>query len=327
MGAVHITRGRVLVVDGDEWIGNVLARVLKDKGYAVDVCTEAREGFRKACETNPDCVVCNPDLPDIDGVWLARRLRTEAGPIAKVPLLFVGEIDKDIRTQALAAGADVVVARPPASNDEVAAQVDALVAMARRLDGRKDDSGAPSSLFTQAALRGDLSAFPLASLLMMFEMERRSGTVHVVAVSGKRAQLTLADGLFASTEVGGEQRPALEVLREVLSWRAGRFSFQPKESGTLPAPRASVGALVLEAMRLEDEEKGPLPELSPDDLIEEAVKSSRQPDVPPAPPPPPKAAQNAPPQPPLPRPAPSESQLAVRDESVMNEPPHPKAAP
>ena len=100
--------------------------------------------------------------------------------------------------------------------------------------------------------------------------------------------------------MGGAQRPALEVLREVLSWRAGRFSFQPRESGMLPAPRASVGALVLEAMRLEDEEKGPMQELSTEDLVD-AVDSKREDQVQPrdekvvlrperAPPPRPKAA-------------------------------------
>jgi len=93
-------------------------------------------------------------------------------------------------------------------------------------------------------------------------------------MSGKRASLALTDGLFASTEVAGAPRPALEVLREVLSWRAGRFSFQPRESRSLPGPRASVGALVLEAMRLEDEEKGPLHELDVDDLVD-AVDSRR----------------------------------------------------
>lgn len=267
-------RGRVLVIDGDEWMGSALAQTLRDKGYRVEVCTEARSGFRLAVEQEPDCIVCNPELPDIDGAWVARRIRTEAGSISKVPFLFVGDvIDKTVRTQALGVGVDVFLARPPASNDEIAAQVDALIAMARRLDSGSDE-GAPSSTSVSAAIRGDLSAFPLASMLMMFEMERRSGTVQVVAASGKRAILTISDGLFASTEVAGAHRPALEVLREVLSWRAGRFSFQPRESGTLPAPRASVGALVLEAMRLEDEEKGPLPELSEEDLIEEAVRSS-----------------------------------------------------
>jgi hypothetical protein len=132
-----------------------------------------------------------------------------------------------------------------------------------------------------AAIRGDLSAFPLASMLMMLEMERRSGTMTVVAQTGRRAVLTISYGLFASTEIGGRQGAAIEVLREVLSWRAGRFSFASAESGTLPEPRASVGAVVLEAMRLEDEEKGPLPELDPEELIdrESSVNMSVLPDV------------------------------------------------
>ena len=261
-------RGRVLVIDGDEWTSNVLVRALREKGYVVDSSDEAVAGFRKACEAPvPECIVLTPELPDIDGTWVARKIRTEAGPISKVPILFVGDVtDRSVRTRTLNVGADVFLARP-ISNDEVVAQIDALIAMAHRHNGKEAD-GSPASMSSAAAIRGDLSAFPLASLLMMFEMERRSGLIEVVSVSGKRASLTLTAGLFASTEVAGAQRPALEVLREVLSWRAGRFSFQPRESGMLPAPRASVGALVLEAMRLEDEEKGPMQELSAEELVD-----------------------------------------------------------
>lgn len=270
------------MIYGDEWFGKVLCDDLRERGFIADVCTEARAGFRKACETPWDCIVCSPDLPDIDGLWVARRVRTEAGAIAKVPILFLGDLtDPNERTQALGVGVDVFLARPPASLDDVAAQVGALIAMARRLD---TEQAAPSATMQAAAIRGDLSAFPLASMLMMLEMERRSGTMQVVAQSGRRAVLTISHGLFASTEIGGQQRPAIECLREVLSWRAGRFSFASAESGTLPEPRASVGAVVLEAMRLEDEEKGPLPELSSEELIdrESSVNMAALPSQPPA---------------------------------------------
>ena len=266
--------GRVLVIDGDPTAGRSLARVLTTRGLTVDVATSAQMGFKAACKDPPDCVVCTPELPDIDGAWVARKLRTEPGLVYKVPFMFVGAVNEpSVRTQALGVGVDVFVARPPASNDEIAAQVVALISMARRLD---NEETAPSSTSLSAAIRGDLSAFPLASMLMMLEMERRSGTVQVVAESGRRAILTISAGLFASTEMAGTQRPALEVLREVLSWRAGRFSYHARESGSLPEPRASVGAVVLEAMRLEDEQKEKktsspsIPELDPEDVIEES---------------------------------------------------------
>lgn len=242
------------MIDGDEWLGRLLARVLSEKTFAADVCLEARAGFQKACDSVPDCIVSAVDLPDIDGFWLVRRVRTEGGFVAKAPIVLLGQAgDKEARIQGLHVGADVFLERP-ISNEEIVAQIEALVTMARRLRGGEsaEDHSTPS---LAAAFRGDLSTFPLASILMMLEMERRTGTLEVVASSGKRAVLVLSTGLFASTEVGGESRAPIDVLREVLSWRAGRFAFRPRDVGSLPPPRGSVGALVLEAMRLEDELK------------------------------------------------------------------------
>ena len=237
------------MIDGDE-AATSLGRVLQEKGYAVRTCEEAQAGFRAACDEPPDCIVCNPELPDIDGIWVVRRIRTESGRVSKVPFLFLGDGDEETRKQSLRIGADVFLARP-VSDEEVAFQVTALIGMAERFD----DEAPPSSLTNNAAIRGDLSAFPLASMLMMFEMERRSGIVTVHSTDGKRASMTLTSGLFSATEVNGAPRSTIEVLRLVLSLRSGRFAFTPRETNTLPPPRGSVGALVLEAMRLEDEEK------------------------------------------------------------------------
>ncbi|MBX3185868.1 MAG: response regulator [Labilithrix sp.] len=248
-----MSRGRILVIEGDEWMGPLLARELKEKSFEVDVCAEAREGFQKACETMPDCVVCSVDLPDIDGFWVARRMRTEGGTVAKTPIVLLGDLaDKEARIQGLQVGADVVLERP-VTNAEIVAQVEALIAMARRMSRSATDAPDEQAPSLAAAFRGDLSTFPLASVLMMLEMERRTGTLEVLAGSGQRALLTLTSGLFGNTEVNDNPRPALDVLREVLSWRTGRFAFRPRDVGSMPPPRGSVGALVLEAMRLEDE--------------------------------------------------------------------------
>jgi len=241
------------VIDGDEWLGPLLVRVLQEKGFMADFRDEARAGFQRACDSLPDAVVCSVVLPDIDGFWVARRLRTEVGPVSKTPLVLVGEADdKDARIQGLQVGADVLLERP-VTNDEIVAQVEALVAMARRFHHEGGEEQAAPSL--AAAFRGDLSNFPLASVLMMLEMERRTGSLEVVSGSNKRALLVLSGGAFAGTELGGAPVAAIEVLREVLGWRTGRFAFRPRDAGSLPPPRGSVGALVLEVMRLEDEQK------------------------------------------------------------------------
>lgn len=277
-------RGRILVVDGDEWTAKLLTRSLEEQGWQVELFSEARAAFQRACELVPDCIVSATELPDIDGVWLARRIRTEASSVSKVPILFIGgEDEPNARGQALSVGGDVFVRRP-VTNDDLVASIGALVQMARRLRGTISD--APPSAGAMAAIRGDLSLFPLASILMMFEMERRSGSIDVVSASGKRASLLLVEGLFSNTEIAGRPKPALDVLREVLSWRAGRFSFSPRDAGHLPTPRASVGALVLEAMRLEDEKNsiGPPPSSrSPAKLVSviPEAESYEMPDIPP----------------------------------------------
>lgn len=276
--------GRILVVDGDEWASRPLALALEEQGWQVEVFAEARAAFARACALVPDCIVSSTELPDIDGFWLARRIRTEPASVAKVPILFVGlETVTDARTQALSVGGDVYVQRP-IPNAELVAQIAALIGMSRRLRGTMTD--APPSASGMAAIRGDLSLFPLASILMMFEMERRSGSVDVVSGSGKRASMLLVEGLFSNTELGGVSKPALDVLREVLSWRAGRFSFTPRDAGHLPTPRASVGAIVLEAMRLEDEKNsiGPPPSSrSPSRLVSVLPEAEivAMPDIPP----------------------------------------------
>jgi CheY-like chemotaxis protein len=240
------------VIDGDEWLGPLLVRVLQEKGFMADYRDEARAGFQRACDSLPDAVVCSVVLPDIDGFWVARRLRTEVGPVSRTPLVLVSDADdKDARIQGLQVGADVLLERP-VTNEEIAAQVEALVAMAKRLRHDVPEESAPS---LAAAFRGDLSNFPLASVLMMLEMERRTGSLEVVSGANKRALLALSGGLFAHTEIGGAAGPAIDVLREVLGWRTGRFAFRPRDAGSLPPPRGSIGALVLEVMRLEDERK------------------------------------------------------------------------
>lgn len=257
-------RGRVLVIEGDEWVGALLSRLLGERGYQVDLCHEARSGFESACANLPDCIVCAVDLPDIDGFWVARRIRTETSAVATTPFLFLTtDAASSTRMQGLHVGADVYMAKP-FSNEEVVAQVDALIGLARRLSVRRDsfiESPTSTGVGGPVAIRGDIGQFALSTILMMLEMERRTGKLKV-ATKTQKASFELSSGIFVSAELGGRSTPALQALRAVLSWTEGRFWFRPKKPAPGEAPAAppsgrghSIGALVLEAMRLDDEDK------------------------------------------------------------------------
>lgn len=237
------------MIEGVEAFARTLAKELEKAGFVVDVRGEAQAGFQTACTTFPDAIVCNLELPDIDGPWVARRIRTESGPVARTPIVFIGQakIVSDV-VQALHVGGDVFLTKP-VMPPVVVAQVEAIVAMARRHATSAEDQG-PTSL---AAFRGDLANFPLASILMMLEMERRTGQLSVVSGAGERGYFVLTGGLFATSEIDGVAASTVDVLRKVLSWRSGRFEFRSRDAGSMPPARGSIGAMVLEAMRLEDE--------------------------------------------------------------------------
>jgi DNA-binding response OmpR family regulator len=76
----------ILVVDDEHDFRVIVSHVLATGGYSVVTASDGMEGLRVFAETQPDLVVLDGHLPDIDGFEVCRRLRaTPRG--AKVPIL------------------------------------------------------------------------------------------------------------------------------------------------------------------------------------------------------------------------------------------------
>lgn len=251
-----MVRGRVLIIEDDEWIGRLLAKFLGDAGYETHVETEAIAGFQKAQELLPDCILCDVTLPDLDGFWVARRVRTEPTRLSTTPFLFLTSSDEpEMRLQGFNVGADAYMTKPFV-HAEVVAQVNALVDMASRLREQRDSFVGISPAAAGPAvpaLRGDLSQMSVATVLTVLEMERRSGVLKVKSDANRQAELHVIDGGIVATVLDGKGSDPMDVLRVVLGFRAGRFWFRPTDVVATPAERHSIGALLLEVMRLEDE--------------------------------------------------------------------------
>jgi DNA-binding response OmpR family regulator len=247
--------GKVLIIEDDPWTVAVLAKFLRERGHEVEICRDARSGFAKACQWCPDCIVCNVVLPDIDGFWVARRIRTEPTNVSVTPFLFLtSEEERPSRVQGFHVGADAYLARP-FSHEEAVAQVEALIGMARRLRVRRDSfraSEVPPSQRQGMAFKGNLELMSLATVLMVLGMERRSGRLRVVS-EGHKAELVIIADSFTSGTMEGAKAAPLDVLRTILRWKKGTFYFRPLEDVKPPSARQSVSALLLEAIRLDDE--------------------------------------------------------------------------
>jgi two-component system OmpR family response regulator len=124
------TRGvRVLVVDDEEYITDLLATALRFVGFEVDVAANGREALAKAVATRADVILLDVMMPDIDGFEVCRRLRNDG---VQAPVLFLTARDAtEDKVSGLRLGADDYVTKP-FSLEEVIARVEALL---RRLDG------------------------------------------------------------------------------------------------------------------------------------------------------------------------------------------------
>ncbi|WP_438015888.1 response regulator [Sorangium sp. So ce315] len=243
--------GVVLVIEDEEYVADLLATAIREAGYEVIFCSTAEAGLSTACTLEPECIVCDIGLPDHDGYWVARNVRTQPSRVSVTPFLFLSALDdQEARLEGFHVGADVYMTKPFRVS-EVVAQIGALVQMASRLRQRRDSLMSIPASVDQTAIEGDLSQMSIATVLTVLEMERRSGVFEVTSKK-RRAQLDIAEGCIVQGIVGGTRVSALAALRTMLGWKVGRFAFIPG-SRPVPSERKSIAAYLLEATRLEDE--------------------------------------------------------------------------
>lgn len=105
-----ISAPRVLVVDDEQSIAELLSMALRDEGWEVRTAGSGAEALEAAREFCPDAVILDVMLPDIDGLEVLRRLRAER-PL--LPVLFLTARDGVAdRIAALAVGGSRYLTKP-----------------------------------------------------------------------------------------------------------------------------------------------------------------------------------------------------------------------
>jgi DNA-binding response OmpR family regulator len=102
-------RRRILIVEDDQYVREMLAQYLELEHYELIQAGSGAEALQRAAERTPDLVILDINLPGIDGLEVARRLRA----VSAVPILMLtGRVDVDDKEAGFSVGADDYVTKP-----------------------------------------------------------------------------------------------------------------------------------------------------------------------------------------------------------------------
>ena len=120
---------KILVIEDEKKIANLLQKGLREQGYTVDLSHDGNDGLERASAQPYDAIILDIMLPGRDGLSVLRKLRERKVTTPVLVLTARGEVNE--RVEGLNAGADDYLAKPFAM-DELVARLRALM---RRVTG------------------------------------------------------------------------------------------------------------------------------------------------------------------------------------------------
>jgi DNA-binding response OmpR family regulator len=237
----------ILVVDDDADIRSLLRLTLESYGYTVREASDGQHALDALEEHAPDAMVLDVMMPRMDGWAFVKKLRTTR-QFAFVPVIFLTALSSDEdRIRGFRLGADDYLPKPFRFEE-----LDLRVAKALK---RRAEPPPPVAKLRSAtpAIQGSLDQLGLSSLMILLEMERKSGVLLLVN-GGEKARIFLKHGRVAQARFERKPLPAnAEAVYELLSWTGGTFEFSSFEVDMEDEIEMSTTGLLIEGARRIDE--------------------------------------------------------------------------
>jgi DNA-binding response OmpR family regulator len=237
----------VLVADDDAWILRMVATVLEKRGYTVETATDGEEALQRALARTPDLLITDVMMPKLDGWALVRQLRSHT-ELAMLPVIFLTALSsEDDRIRGFRLGADDYVSKPFRFEELDLRVAKTLRRTQMAMQETREQLGG-------SGLRGDLSQIGVSSLLVLIELERKTGLLQLRAHNGLAAQVLVRDGKVVHARLEDADEPVdAECVYYLLTWGAGEFEFMTCLVEGVDRVNVSTTHLLMEGARLMDE--------------------------------------------------------------------------
>ena len=258
---------RVLIVDDDPWILRMVSTLLEKRGYAIATASDGEEGLMRADQIKPDLIITDVMMPKLDGWSLVRALRSRA-ELALVPVIFLTALGgEEDRIKGFRLGADDYLPKPFRFEEldlRVANALKKAQATAAKAEEVKKAPVEPPPIpggpaKKPAGIHGTLEQLGLSSLLVMIEMERKSGILRLEKI-GVTGRIFCRNGQVVAARLDGDRAPqsarkGAEAVYHMLTWADGRFDFGAVDVDMEDEVKSSTTHLLMEGARLIDEGK------------------------------------------------------------------------
>ncbi|HTJ45838.1 MAG TPA: response regulator [Kofleriaceae bacterium] len=239
----------VLVADDDAWILRMVATVLEKRGYSVETAVDGEDALERALIRAPDLLVTDVMMPRMDGWALVKALRARP-ELATLPVIFLTALSSDEdRIRGFRLGADDYVPKPFRFEELDLRVAKTLRRTASMIQDARDQ-------LATAGLRGDLSQVGLSALLVLIELERKTGLLTLRSPEGASAQVLLRDGRVVHARLDDADEPVdADCVYHLLGWSAGEFELVACVVEGPDRVNSSTTHLLMEGARLLDESR------------------------------------------------------------------------
>jgi CheY-like chemotaxis protein/MinD-like ATPase involved in chromosome partitioning or flagellar assembly len=194
---------KILIIDDDLDTLRLVGLMLQRQGYQISAATNGQQGLDKAFEDNPDLILLDIMMPDMDGYEVTRRLRRNPSTMDTPVLMFTAKTQLDDKVVGFEVGANDYLTKPTHPS-ELQARVRTLLARAndQKQSGAVDRVDNRGYVIGVLGARGGLGTTSMAVNLAAALQSRTRGEVIVAEMLPGQGALALDMGASNPTGLG-----------------------------------------------------------------------------------------------------------------------------